>query len=89
MSSITLIQIPLRTNSVSGTAFGETIATEQPAWPTQEPLNYKVKSITASSYSSFGDQVRMNTAKRNPNADFARDMASINTSLSQRQVPLG
>ncbi len=66
---------------------GMAIAAGQPAWPSQEIPKYIVRG-TESSYSDISDQV-INIDNQFPHLDFARDLASIYTSLSQRQERLG
>ena len=58
----------------------------QPAWPTRETPNYMVDR-TPSSYSQFSEQM-MVAAKQSSHEDFARDMAAIYASLSERQERL-
>ncbi len=77
-----------QTTSVLAFAFGAVMAAEPTEWPTQETPNYRIENV-ATSYSSVLDQIMNNSAKQNPIVDFARDMASIYTSLSQRQERLG
>ena len=87
MNSVTSSHIS-QTTSVLAFAFGAVMATEPTKWPTQETPNYRIENATTS-YSSVLDQMMNTATKQNPKVDFARDMASIYTSLSQRQERLG
>lgn len=75
--------------SVGALAFavGAAMAAGHPAWPTQETPSYIVTQTT-SSYSEFSEQV-MVASKQPAHADFARHMAAIYASLSERQEHLG
>lgn len=68
-------------------AVGAAMAAGQPAWPVRETPSYMVTQTTPS-YSQFSEQVML-AAKQPPHADFARDMAAIYASLSERQERLG
>lgn len=68
-------------------AVGAAIAAGQPAWPVPETPSYMVTQ-TAPSYSQFSEQV-MVAAKQPAHVDFARDIAAIYASLSERQERLG
>ncbi len=89
--SYTYQKIPYPSSALAvGTFFfGSILAAGPTEWPTHEKPNYRVESAEKSSYSLFSDQLVNNTAKQNPTVDFAREMAAIYTSLSQRQVRLG
>ena len=73
--------------AVGALVVGALMTAGQPTWPSKEKLNYMVTS-TAPSYSDFTAQV-MNSIGQLPHSDFARDMAVIYASLSQRQERLG
>lgn len=68
-------------------AVGAAMAAGQPAWPVRETPSYMVVETTPS-YSQFSEQM-MAAAKQPAHADFARDMAAIYASLSERQERLG
>ena len=59
----------------------------QPTWPTKEPANYTV-ARTAPSYSYISDQI-VKTVTQHSHLTFARDMAAIYATLSDRQIRLG
>ena len=75
------------TIGVLALVFGAAMAAGQPVWPASETPTYAVAQ-TSSSYSEFAQQV-MSVSEQYPHADFAREVASIYTSLSERQTRLG
>ncbi|WP_139212331.1 hypothetical protein [Jannaschia pohangensis] len=68
-------------------AVGAAMAAGQPAWPERETPSYTVVQI-APSYSQFSEQV-MTKSKQPSHIDFARDVAAIYASVSERQERLG
>lgn len=68
-------------------AVGAAMAAGQPAWPVSDPESYMVIQTTPT-YSHFSEQF-MVSVKQPAHVDFARDIAAIYASLSERQEPLG
>ena len=80
-------QTPQTAPSTLALAIGATMAAGPSVWPVREAPSYIVTE-TAPSYSQLSEQINA-AAKQPAHADFARDMATIYASLSERQKRLG
>ena len=87
MNNIASIHTSQTATGALAFAVGAAMAAGQPAWPVPETPSYMVIQ-TAPSYSQFSEQVLV-AAKQPAHLDFARDMAAIYASLSERQQRLG
>ena len=81
-------QTPQTATGALAFAVGAAMVTGQSAWPVCETPSYMVQQDATSSYSQFSEQA-MAAAKQPAHADFARDLAAIHASLSERQERLG
>lgn len=87
MNNVSTVQTSQTATGALAFAVGAAMAAGQPAWPAPETPSYTVVQI-APSYSQFSEQA-MSAAKQPAHVDFARDVAAIYASLSERQERLG